>query len=251
MTLRGAVSVLGRFPALAGVDLDVDRSEVLLVSGPNGAGKSTLLRLCAGLANLAQGEATILGFPLPRRRREVRRRVGYLGHANGLYPELTVAENVRFWSRSVGAPTGDVAAALDRVEVASRLHDLAVAHLSAGQRRRAALACLVVRRPEIWLLDEPHTGLDAAARDLLDALVREAVAGGATALVASHEHERSSSLATREVQLVGGVVTWSRKPNSDERPNEHPDERPNTHPVDTGQADGAPIAVGGGAPHVP
>ncbi|MEZ5265776.1 MAG: ATP-binding cassette domain-containing protein [Acidimicrobiales bacterium] len=103
ITLRGAVSVLGRFPALAGVDLDVARSEIVLVSGPNGAGKSTLLRLCAGLVNLARGEASILGYPLPQRRREVRRRVGYLGHANGLYPELTVAENVRFWSRTAGA----------------------------------------------------------------------------------------------------------------------------------------------------
>ncbi|MGD9753130.1 MAG: heme ABC exporter ATP-binding protein CcmA, partial [Acidimicrobiia bacterium] len=205
-----AVSVLGRFPALAGVDLDVARSEIVLVSGPNGAGKSTLLRLCAGLVNLARGEASILGYPLPQRRREVRRRVGYLGHANGLYPELTVAENVRFWSRTAGAGGDDAAAALQRVEVATRLHDLAVAHLSAGQRRRTALACLIVRRPEIWLLDEPHTGLDAAARDLLDGLVHEAVAGGATALVASHEHERSQQLATREVQLVGGMVTWSR-----------------------------------------
>ena len=204
--LRDAVTVLGRFPALAGVDLDVARGEIVLVAGPNGAGKSTLLRLCAGLAPLAKGAGQVLGFDLARQRREIRRRVGYLGHANGLYLDLSAEENVRFWARSVGAPLGDAVATLDRLEVATRWRSLAVAHLSAGQRRRTALACLVVRRPEIWFLDEPHTGLDAASRDLLDSLVREAVAGGATALVASHELDRSAALASREIRIVGGVV---------------------------------------------
>lgn len=216
ISLRGAVSVLGRFPALAGVDLDVTRREIVLVSGPNGAGKSTLLRLCAGLAPLARGEGAVLGFDLHRRRREVRRRVGYLGHANGLYLDLTVEENVRFWARCVGAPAADAEATLDRLEVAARWRPLAVAQLSAGQRRRTALACLVVRRPELWLLDEPHTGLDAGSRDLLDELVREAVAGGATALVASHELDRSAALATRHVRVVGGVVAAA--PASDTAP---------------------------------
>ncbi len=217
--LRDAVTVLGRFPALAGVDLDVTRGEIVLVAGPNGAGKSTLLRLCAGLAPLAKGSGQVLGFDLERRRREIRRRVGYLGHTNGLYLDLTAEENVRFWARSVGAPVGDAVATLDRLEVAQRWRSLAVAHLSAGQRRRTALACLVVRRPEIWFLDEPHTGLDATSRDLLDSLVREAVTGGATALVASHELDRSAALASREIRIVGGVVAGagdeSERPTGD------------------------------------
>ena len=218
ISLRGAVTVLGRFPALAGVDLDVARGEVVLVAGPNGAGKSTLLRLCAGLASLTKGEGHVLGFDLHRRRREIRRRVGYLGHANGLYHDLSAEENVRFWARSVGASGDEAAAILDRLGVEGRWRGLAVAHLSAGQRRRTALACLVVRRPEIWLLDEPHTGLDAASRDLLDSLVREAAAGGATALVASHELERSATLATREIRVVGGVVEpsgWRSGPEAE------------------------------------
>src|SRR3954453_5163429 len=78
---RAAISLLGRFPALAGVDLDVDRGEIVLLQGPNGAGKTTLLRACAGLVAIAQGEAVVLGCDLTVDRRAIRRRVGLLGHA--------------------------------------------------------------------------------------------------------------------------------------------------------------------------
>ncbi|MPY95336.1 MAG: heme ABC exporter ATP-binding protein CcmA [Acidimicrobiia bacterium] len=206
IALRGVVSVLGRFPVLAGVDLDVGRSEIVLLSGPNGAGKTSLLRLCSGLLAPVSGTASVLGHALPRSRRRLRRRVGYLGHANALYDDLTVAENARFWARAAGATPEDAEAALDRLAVPGRLRDVEALHLSAGQRRRVALAVLVARRPELWLLDEPHAGLDAAARDELDALVLEAAAAGATVLVASHELERSGALARRVVCLAGGVV---------------------------------------------
>src|SRR6185436_572724 len=97
---RGAVSLLGRFPALAGVDLDVAGGEVVLLQGPNGAGKTTLLRCCAGLVPVVDGTATVLGHDLRRSRKAVRARVGLLGHASGLYDELTVEDNVRFWSKA-------------------------------------------------------------------------------------------------------------------------------------------------------
>jgi heme ABC exporter ATP-binding subunit CcmA len=208
ISLRGAVSVLGRFPALAGVDLTVGSGETVLVVGPNGAGKSTLLRLCAGLVALTEGEGRVLGCDLRRDRSRLRRRVGYLGHANGLYDELTVAENVRFWARAAGVEHWAARAeeALDHLAVSDRVRDLPAGRLSAGQRRRAALAALVVRRPELWLLDEPHAGLDGAARDELDALVRAAVAAGATVLVASHEVDRGQRLCSRRVTIAGGVV---------------------------------------------
>src|SRR4051795_10519166 len=160
--LRGAVTLLGRFPALAGIDLDVAAGEVVLLRGPNGAGKTTLLRLCAGLVPLVRGEGLVLGHDLGERRqvRSLRRRVGVLGHATGLYDELTVADNVRFWGRAAGASEAEIQGALQACELAGRLADLGVALLSAGQRRRTSLACLVARRPELWLLDEPHAGLD-------------------------------------------------------------------------------------------
>lgn len=204
--LRAAVALLGRFPALAGVDLEVGPGEVVLLQGPNGAGKSTLLRLCAGLLRLESGDAEVLGHDLATERAAVRRRVGLLGHDTALYDDLTVAENLAFWARASRVDTAAVEPALDRLGVATRLRDVPVRLLSAGQRRRVALAGVVVRRPELWLLDEPHAGLDQGGRALVDDLVVEAAVAGATVLVASHELDRTVELATRRVTVAGGMV---------------------------------------------
>lgn len=204
--LRSAVVLLGRFPALAGFDLDVDRGEVVLLAGPNGAGKTTVLRACSGLVPVTDGEAEVLGVDLRTDRQLIRRRVGLVGHTPGLYAELTVAENLAFWTRASGASVADGNAALDRLRVAHRLHDLPVRDLSAGQRRRVSFAAVLVRRPEIWLLDEPHTGLDASGRDLVDGLIGEAVTAGATVLFASHELDRAEVVAHRSVLVAGGVT---------------------------------------------
>lgn len=205
--LRGVVAVLGSFPALAGADLRVERGEIVLLRGPNGAGKTSLLRVCAGLLPIERGAGRILGVDLATGRDAVRSRTGLLGHQNGLYLEMTVRENLEFWGRMVGATRDEVSAAMSRMNVDGRLADVRAARLSAGQRRRTALAALLIRRAELWLLDEPHAGLDAAGRDELDGLLREAVGSGATVIVSSHETERAASLATRAVTVDGGVVS--------------------------------------------
>jgi heme ABC exporter ATP-binding subunit CcmA len=204
--LRGAVALLGRFPALAGVDLDVDRRRIVLLRGPNGAGKTTLLRTLAGLVPVSSGEAIVLGVDLVRDRRSVRHRVGFLAHATGLYDDLTVADNVRFWTRAARADPADAESAMARLGVDGRLRDVIVGRLSTGQRRRASLACLLARRPELWLLDEPHAGLDQDGRDVVDQLVRDAAAAGATVILSSHELDRSMELADEIVTLGGGVA---------------------------------------------
>lgn len=206
IALEGVVAVLGNFPALAGVSLTVQRGEIVLLKGPNGAGKSTLLRLCAGLLPVERGAASILGFDLVTHRQLVRPHVGLLGHQNGLYLDLSVRENVEFWGRTVGASAQEIASAMSRMGVAERLADVPVRKLSAGQKRRTSLACLVARRAQVWLLDEPHAGLDAAGRDELDATLGQAGRSGATILVASHELERAGGLATRSVEIVAGQV---------------------------------------------
>ena len=204
--LRDVVVVLGRFPALAGATLEVGRGEIVLIQGPNGAGKTTILRLCAGLTPVSRGSARVLGVDLAGDRRAIRSRVGLLGHANGLYDDLSVAENVRFWGRTVGATDAEVQSAIVQLGLGGPLSETKVARLSAGQRRRVALAALVARRPELWLLDEPHAGLDADGRDLIDDLLRGAAAAGATVVVASHELERAGGLAHRTVLVERGQV---------------------------------------------
>jgi heme ABC exporter ATP-binding subunit CcmA len=211
---RSVVALLGGFPVLAGVDLDVARGEVVLLEGANGAGKSSLLRACAGLLAVTSGDAEVLGHDLLRDRRSLRRQIGLLGHATSLYDDLTVEDNVRFATRAGGGRSDSVGAALGRLGLTGRLTATPVGRLSAGQRRRTALAVLVARDPELWLLDEPHAGLDAEHRDLLDGIVRDAVERGATVVLASHEHERASALAGRVVTVAGGqvVATVGRGP---------------------------------------
>jgi len=204
--LSQAVAVLGRFPALAGIDLTVEPGEIVLLRGPNGAGKTTLLRLCAGRVALTRGSGRVLGCDLATQRRQLRPLVGVLGHRNGLYLDLTVAENVAFWASTVGAGPPEVRAVLERLGLDGRLAGLPARRLSAGQMRRTAFAGFLVRRAHLWLLDEPHTGLDAAARDEVDALLRRAAASGATVMLASHELERAAGLATRTVDIAGGTV---------------------------------------------
>lgn len=205
--LQAAVALIGRFPALAGIDLDVGEGEVVLVQGPNGAGKSTLLRLCAGLMMLESGEGTVLSHDLATERPAIRRSVGLLGHDTALYDDLTVRENLDFWAKASQVDASAVTPAMERLGVADRLHDVPVALLSAGQRRRVALAAVVVRRPRLWLLDEPHAGLDPSGRDLVDQLVVDAAAAGATVLLSSHEVDRTLELATRRITVAGGTIT--------------------------------------------
>jgi heme ABC exporter ATP-binding subunit CcmA len=203
---RSAVALVGRFPVLAGVDLDVGRGETVLLQGANGAGKTSLLRACAGLLRVAAGQAVVLGEDLVSDQRAVRRRVGLTGHASALYDDLSALENVRFAVRASKGALEAIAPAMERLGLTGRLPDTPVGALSAGQRKRVALSVLVARDPELWLLDEPHAGLDAEHRDLLDRLIADAVGRGRTVVVASHEAERVSSLADRVVTMAGGVV---------------------------------------------
>jgi heme ABC exporter ATP-binding subunit CcmA len=205
VSIRNAVCLLGRFPALAGADLDVDAGEIVWLSGPNGAGKTTLLRLIAGLLPLHRGEAHVLGTDLSVDRRSHRRRLALVGHDSFGYDDLTVRENLAFAARSVGIDANRVADVQGRFGLGA-LGDVTHADLSAGQRRRLALAFAFARDAELLLLDEPHAGLDADGRALLDAELVRASAQGRTVIYSSHEGDRAAALGARTAQVIGGVI---------------------------------------------
>lgn len=204
--LEEAVVLYGNYPALAGATLRVEAGEIVWLQGPNGAGKTTVLRLCAGLLPVSRGHATVLGCDVAHDRQSIRHRVGLLGHANGLFLDLTARENVLFWGRMAGASRAECNEAMHRMGLVDALGDRRVSALSAGQKRRVALAILVVRRAELWLLDEPHTSLDERGRDELDDVLRQAASSGATIVLASHEVDRAHRLSSRVVTVTGGRV---------------------------------------------
>ena len=170
---RAAVCLLGRFPALAGVDLDASTGEIVLLSGANGAGKTTLLRLLAGLVPLYSGEAVVLDHDLAVDRKGARRDLALVGHETFCYDDLTVRENLHFAAKAAGREDGDADTALERLGLA-RQADVVHRRLSMGQRRRLAVAVALSRDPRLLLLDEPHAGLDAEGREVLDDVVRAA-----------------------------------------------------------------------------
>jgi ABC-type multidrug transport system ATPase subunit len=207
VTLRDAVALSGRFPLLAGANLEIGRGEILHLLGSNGAGKSSVLRAIAGLVPITSGSAVVLGHDLRVDRRSVRRDIGLLGHANALYGDLTAIENVRFLLRAARVDASSAEGALARLGVGGRLLGTRVERLSQGQRRRVALAALVARRPALWLLDEPHAGLDVGGRATIDEVIAEAAAEGITVVFASHELEIAAQIASRVVEVGGGVIT--------------------------------------------
>ena len=210
VSLRSAVALLGRFPALAGIDLDVEAGSVLAVLGPNGAGKTSLLCLLAGLLPLRAGTGTVLGCDLRGDRRALRQQVGLLGHHLALYPDLSATENLAFALRAARRPVTDGVGALERVGLVGRLADVPSRTLSAGQQRRMGLAWLLARRPALWLLDEPAAGLDVEARALCEELVGEAARSGATVALTSHDHAAAAGVADHVVHLAGGIVASAR-----------------------------------------
>jgi len=189
----GVVKRFGRQVALDGVDLRVRRGEVYGLLGPNGAGKTTLIRCLVGLVRPDAGTVTVLGRRLPDL--GVLSRVGYMTQAAALYPDLSVAENLRFFAAISGAP-GHLDEVLRLVDLEERRGSI-VSTLSGGMRTRVSLACALVHRPELLLLDEPTVGVDPQLRAQLWDGFRAMTADGTSIVVSSHvmdEAERCDRL---------------------------------------------------------
>ena len=196
----------GGFPLLSGVDVDLFPASLTVLVGANGAGKTSLLRLLAGLLALRSGEGSVLGLDLATvDRRQLRRRVGWLGHEGSFYDDLSVVENLTFAARALGRPLEELSTVLERVELSAR-RDTPAKQLSAGQRRRLGLAWLLLRRPELWLLDEPYASLDDEGRTFFDSLLGEVVERGATVVVSAHDPLRSAALRPRTLLMAGGRI---------------------------------------------
>lgn len=173
----------GGEPVFSGVSFALGEGEGLVVTGPNGSGKSTLLRVVAGLLPATEGAIRLEGggkdWPEPQAA------CHYLGHQNAMKTALTVEENLRFWRDFCGAPHLDIGEALDMVGL-PQVAALPFGYLSTGQKRRIAIAKLLVSYRPIWLLDEPTAGLDAASERQFAALMRAHLDDGGILVAATH-----------------------------------------------------------------
>lgn len=194
----------GRRRAVAGLTAAVAPGECLALLGPNGAGKSTFLRLAAGLARPTAGGLRVLGRD--PRSTSSRAAVGYLGHRAGVYAALTARENLRLHARLHGLPSpdGPVAAGLERVGLAARA-DEPVRAFSQGMKQRLGLARVLLHDPEVLLLDEPFSGLDAGGARVLEEVLAQLREAGRTVVLVTHDADAAVRLATRLVVQEGGA----------------------------------------------
>jgi heme exporter protein A len=170
---------------LSGLSFRLRAGAALLLTGPNGAGKSSLLRLMAGLLAPAGGQLTWNGTAIAADPEAHRGRLAFLGHRDAVKPGLGVAENLAVWAALRGAPAAAVERALEAFGLEA-LAELPARYLSAGQRRRLALARLLLVPRALWLLDEPQAGLDSAAIAALEAQIKTHLANGGLAVIATH-----------------------------------------------------------------
>lgn len=199
----------GESVVLDGIDLTVATGETLVVLGPNGAGKTTLLRILATLLRPSGGEARVLGARLPGEAWKARGGIGFLGHEPLLYRDLSGRENLRFQARLHGL-RGDAGEAridslLEAVGMARRA-DQRTGELSAGMRQRLAICRCVLHEPELLLLDEPDSNLDAEGRELARELI--GTGAGRTRVLVTHDPERYRDEVDQVLELgVGGTST--------------------------------------------
>lgn len=194
-------------PVLRDVTFQAGPGEAVGVFGANGSGKTTLLRVFATLLRPNAGTLTLFGGDPSED--EPRRRIGFLGHDSFLYPDLTAEENLRFYGKAYRVrPLADrIDTQLQHVGL-DRWRDTPMRYFSRGMEQRLAIARTLLHDPDLILLDEPHTGLDTEARNVLHDTLAQAVARGKTVMLSSHDFERCRDLCTRTILLHRGRLVW-------------------------------------------
>jgi drug efflux transport system ATP-binding protein len=198
---RGLHKRFGDLVAVEKLDLAVRRGEIFGLLGANGSGKTTTIRMLTGLMPPTAGTAEVAGIDVVREPEAVRRRLGYMSQRYGLYDDLTVEENLRFYAGMYGLVGAEGRARVDELisdlDFTPRRRQLA-GTLSGGWKQRLSLACATAHRPDVLFLDEPTAGVDPAARRHFWQMIRGLSAGGTTILVTTHymdEADRCQRLA--------------------------------------------------------
>jgi len=186
---EGLRKVFGSLVAVEGLTMTIRRGEVFGFLGPNGSGKTTTIRMLCGLIEPTAGTAVVVGYDVRRDPEQIRRRIGYMSQKFGLYDDLTVVENLRFYATIYGlhgaARRARLAELIAELGLEQRVNQLA-GTLSGGWKQRLALACAMAHRPAMLFLDEPTAGVDPASRRVFWQRIHDLAAKGTTVLVSTH-----------------------------------------------------------------
>jgi heme exporter protein A len=206
--VAGLSKVFGRRDVLRDVSFAVERGGFLAMFGPNGAGKTTTLRVVATLLSPSSGSISVAGHDLRDDPMPVRRAIGFISHNPLLYRDLTAEENLRFYAAMYGVADSDgrIRDLLERVELSHRRFDV-VRTFSKGMLQRLAIARALLHRPRVLLLDEPHSGLDPHAVDILDGLLDE-IRAEHTFVMVTHNMRKGLELADQVMILDGGRIVF-------------------------------------------
>ena len=207
--VRKLAKSFGHQVALRGVDLEVAEGEFLTLFGPNGAGKTTLIRIVASLTRPTGGTVRVRGEDLDGAATSLRRHIGLISHNPLLYGDLTPDENLIFFSRMYDLPdaAARIDAVLEQVGLAARRRD-PVRTFSRGMVQRLTIARAILHDPAIMLLDEPYTGLDLQAADMLRSVLQDLAASNRTVILTTHNLEQGLEMCDRAAILNRGRVAW-------------------------------------------
>jgi heme exporter protein A len=207
--VRKLTKAFGHQMALRGLDLSVAEGEFLALFGPNGAGKTTLIRIVASLMRPTAGTVEVRGQELSKAATSLRRHIGLISHDPLLYGDLTPDENLRFFARMYELPdaASRIDAVLEQVGLAVRRRD-PVRTFSRGMIQRLAIARAILHDPAIMLLDEPYTGLDLQAADMLRLVLQQLAASNRTVILTTHNLEQGLEMCERAAILNRGKLVW-------------------------------------------
>ncbi len=214
LVLRYATAQAGAPPALDGVDARVSAGRITGLVGPDGAGKTSLMRLLAGLMHAQGGELSVLGLDPARQARELHERIGYMPQKFGLYEDLSVGENLRLYAEVRGLPGAERKAVFERLLAFTGLAPFTArlaGRLSGGMKQKLGLACAMIRRPELLLLDEPSVGVDPISRRELWRMVRE-LADDGIGVVWSTSYLDEAEACDEVLLLSEGRLLFSGRP---------------------------------------
>ena len=207
--VRGLTKIYGLLPVLKSLDLTIYQGEFVALLGPNGSGKSTLMRLMSGLSKPTEGTIRIGGWTMPAEAMAVRAQIGMVSHKPLLYENLTAYENLNFFGKlyNLDADTREerITNLLQEVGLNKRSNSL-VRTFSRGMQQRLSIARALLNKPDVLFFDEPYTGLDQDAGDMLAGLLKTAHQDNRTIVMTTHQLQRVPQLATRAVILSRGKI---------------------------------------------